>query len=251
MIITVDSGITASEEVDFAASFGIDVVITDHHECREELPKAAAVVNPHRPDSVYPFAELAGVGVVFKLVCALEDGKNPMRVCQKYADIAALGTVADVMPIVGENRVIVKLGLERLEKTSNEGLYALIHAAFSEKRSSKNRKLTTSSISYGLAPRINAAGRIGDVNRAVKLLVTENRQEAVNIADYLCSVNRERQLIENEIFEQAVAQLEGSSDFENDKVIVLTSDHWHLGVIGIVCFQNHRPVRTSVDSYFV
>ena len=234
LIITVDSGITASEEVNFAASYGIDVVITDHHECREELPKAAAVVNPHRPDSVYPFAELAGVGVVFKLVCALEDGKNPMRVCQKYADIAALGTVADVMPIVGENRVIVKLGLERLEKTSNEGLYALIHAAFSEKRSSKNRKLTTSSISYGLAPRINAAGRIGDVNRAVKLLVTENRQEAVNIADYLCSVNRERQLIENEIFEQAVAQLEGSSDFENDKVIVLTSDHWHLGVIGIV-----------------
>ena len=234
LIITVDSGITASEEVDFAETFGIDVVITDHHECREELPKAVAVVNPHRPDSAYPFSELAGVGVVFKLVCALEGGKNPTRVCSKYADIAALGTVADVMPIVGENRVIVKLGLERVEKTSNDGLYALIHAAFSEKRSSKNRKLTTSSISYGLAPRMNAAGRIGDVNRAVRLLVTDNKQEAENIADYLCSINRERQLIENEIFEQAVSLLESTSDYENDKVLVLTSDHWHLGVIGIV-----------------
>lgn len=117
-----DSGITASDEVAFAAEYGIDVVVTDHHECREELPKAVAVVNPHRPDSVYPFAELAGVGVVFKLVCALEGNKNIARICSKYADIASLGTVADVMPIVGENRVIVKLGLERLEKTTNEGL---------------------------------------------------------------------------------------------------------------------------------
>ena len=234
LIITVDSGITASDEVAFAAEYGIDVVVTDHHECREELPKAVAVVNPHRSDSVYPFAELAGVGVVFKLVCALEGNKNIARICSKYADIASLGTVADVMPIVGENRVIVKLGLERLEKTSNEGLYALIHAAFSEKRSAKNRKLNTASIGFGLAPRINAAGRIGDVNRAVKLLITENKQEATNIADYLCSVNRERQLIENQIFEQAVEKLESTKEYENDKVIVLTSDHWHLGVIGIV-----------------
>lgn len=234
LIVTVDSGITAHEEVELAASLGVDVVITDHHECREELPKACAVVNPRRADSKYPFAELAGVGVVFKLVCALEGGKGIARICSQYADIVALGTVADVMPIVGENRVIVRLGLHRLNKTSNDGLDALIHAAFSEKHSTKNRKLTSSSISFGLAPRINAAGRIGDVNRAVKLLVTENRQEAVNIADYLCSVNRERQLIENQIFEQAVYELESSDRYENDKVIVLTSDSWHLGVIGIV-----------------
>ena len=234
LIITVDSGITASEEVSFASNNGIDVVITDHHECREQLPGAVAVVNPHRLDSEYPFTELAGVGVVFKLVCALEQNKYIDRLCAKYCDIVALGTVADVMPIIGENRVIVKLGLERLEKTSNDGLRALILCAFSEKRSSKNRKLTSSSISYGLAPRINAAGRIGDVNRAVRLLVTDNKQEAAQIADYLCSVNRERQLIENAIFEQAVLQIESSADFENDKVIVLTSDSWHLGVIGIV-----------------
>lgn len=234
LIITVDSGITAGEEVSYAAENGIDTVITDHHECREQLPVACAVVNPHRLDSKYPFAELAGVGVVFKLVCALEGGKNIRNLCSRYCDIVALGTVADVMPIVGENRIIVKIGLERLEKTSNHGLKALILAAFSEKRSSKNRKLTAGSISFGLAPRINAAGRIGDVNRAVKLLITENPAEAEEIASYLCSVNRERQFIENIIFEQAVKQIESTTDFENDKVIVLTSDSWHLGVIGIV-----------------
>ncbi len=234
LIITVDSGITAGDEVKYARENGIDTVITDHHECREQLPDAAAVVNPHRLDSNYPFQELAGVGVVFKLVCALEGNKNIARLCAKYCDIVALGTVADVMPIIGENRVIVKIGLDRLEKTDNLGLRALITAAFSEKKSNKNRKLTASSISFGLAPRINAAGRIGDVNRAVKLLITDNKQEAENIADYLCSVNRERQLIENIIFEQAVEQLESTTDFENDKVIVLTSDSWHLGVIGIV-----------------
>lgn len=234
LIITVDSGITAGEEVNYASEHGIDVVITDHHECREKLPDAVAVVNPHRPDSKYPFEELAGVGVVFKVVCALEGNKNIARLCSKYSDIVALGTVADVMPIIGENRIIVKLGLEQLEKTSNNGLKALIAAAFSEKRSAKNKKLTSASISFGLAPRINAAGRIGDVNRAVKLLITENKQEAENIADYLCAVNRERQLIENEIFEQAVEQIESTTDFDNDKVIVLTSDKWHIGVIGIV-----------------
>ena len=234
LIITVDSGITAENEVEYASSLGIDVVITDHHECRENLPKAVAVVNPHRQDSVYPFAELAGVGVVFKLVCAMEDNKNVSRLCQKYCDIVALGTVADVMPIIGENRVIVKIGLEQLENTSNFGLKALTVSTFSEKRSAKNKKLTASSISFGLAPRINAAGRIGNVNKAVQLLITDNKQEAENIADYLCSVNRERQLIENEIFEQAINQIDGTVDYDDDKIIVLSSDSWHLGVIGIV-----------------
>lgn len=234
LIITVDSGITAGEEVKYASEHGIDVVITDHHECREQLPDAIAIVNPHRIDSKYPFVELAGVGVVFKLVCALEGNKNVAKLCAKYSDIVALGTVADVMSIVGENRVIVKLGLEQLEKTNNDGLKALIYAAFSEKKSTRNKKLTSSSISFGLAPRINAAGRIGDVNRAVNLLITQDKQEAENIADYLCAVNRERQLIENKIFEQAIEQIESTTDFENDKVIVLTSDSWHLGVIGIV-----------------
>lgn len=234
LIITVDSGITAHEEIDFANSIGIDVVITDHHECREELPNAAAVVNPHRNDSDYPFKELAGVGVVFRLICALENNKNLANLCAKYSDIVALGTVADVMPIIGENRIIVKQGLSSLVNTKNKGLCALISQTFSERRMAQRKNLTASSIGFGLAPRINAAGRIGDVNKALQLLITEDKAEAEEIAIYLCSVNRQRQYIENQIFEQAVSQIESTHDFDNDKIIVLFSESWHIGVIGIV-----------------
>ncbi len=234
LIITVDSGITAHEEIAFAHSLGIKVVITDHHECREELPEAIAVVNPHRSDSEYPFKELAGVGVVFRLICAYEGNKNLSNICAKYSDIVALGTVADVMPIVGENRIIVKHGLASLVNTKNRGLCSLIEQPFSERKTAQRKNITASSIGFGLAPRINAAGRIGDVNQALKLLITENKAEADEIATYLCSVNRERQLVENIIFEQAVEQIESNHDFDNDKIIVLVSDSWHLGVIGIV-----------------
>lgn len=234
LIITVDSGITAHDEIDFAASLGIDVVITDHHECREELPEAYAVVNPHRSDSEYPFRELAGVGVVFRLICAYEGSRNLSTICSKYSDIVALGTVADVMPIVGENRIIVKHGLASLVNTKNKGLCALIEQTFAERRNAQRKNITASSIGFGLAPRINAAGRIGDVNKALQLLITENKAEADEIATYLCSVNRERQLVENMIFEEAVNQIESTHDFDNDKVIVLVSEKWHLGVIGIV-----------------
>ncbi len=234
LIITVDSGITAHDEVEFAKRKGIDVVITDHHACRDVLPEAVAVVNPHRADSTYPFSDLAGVGVVFKLVCALEDNKNISYLCSKYSDIVALGTVADVMPIVGENRIIVKLGLKQLENTKNLGLAALTEQCFAERSKAKRKNLTAASIGFGLAPRINAAGRIGDVNRAVKLLLTDSKPEADNIASYLCAVNRERQVIENNIFLQAVERIENEFDFENNKIIVLESDKWHLGVIGIV-----------------
>ncbi|MBQ7398917.1 MAG: single-stranded-DNA-specific exonuclease RecJ [Clostridia bacterium] len=234
LIITVDSGITAHEEIEFAKSLGIDVVITDHHECREELPEAVAVVNPHREDSEYPFKELAGVGVVFRLICAYEGNRNLSNICAKYSDIVALGTVADVMPIVGENRIIVKHGLASLVNTKNKGLCSLIEQTFAERKSSQRKNITAASIGFGLAPRINAAGRIGNVNQALKLLITENKAEADNIATYLCAVNRERQLIENMIFEEAVNQIESNHDFDNDKVIVLVSEKWHLGVIGIV-----------------
>ncbi len=234
LIITVDSGITAHEEIHYANQKGIDVVVTDHHECRDVLPDAIAVINPHRQDSEYPFCDLAGVGVVFRLVCALEDNKNLLSIFSKYSDIVALGTVADVMPIIDENRVIVKLGLKALENTKTEGLKSLVEQSFSERRNAKRKNLTASSIGFTLAPRINAAGRIGDVNKAVALLTTDNKGEADNIALYLCAVNRERQLIENKIFEQAVSIIENSHDFDNDKVIVLASDLWHIGVIGIV-----------------
>ena len=234
LIITVDSGITAHEEIDFANSLGIDVVVTDHHECREELPDAVAIVNPHRSDSEYPFCELAGVGVVFRLICACENNKNLNNLSNKYSDIVALGTVADVMPIIGENRIIVKHGLSCLVNTKNKGLCSLIEQTFAERKTAQRKNITASSIGFGIAPRINAAGRIGDVNQALKLLITENKSEADEIATYLCSVNRERQLVENKIFEQAVELIESNHDFDNDKVIVLVSESWHLGVIGIV-----------------
>ncbi len=234
LIITVDSGITAHEEIEYAKSLGIDVVITDHHECREELPEAVAVVNPHRHDSLYPFCELAGVGVVFRLICAYEGAKNLTNIASKYSDIVALGTVADVMPIVGENRIIVKHGLASLAVTKNKGLCSLIEQTFAERKSGQKKIITANSIGFGLAPRINAAGRIGDVNKALKLLITDSKAEADEIASYLCAVNRERQLVENMIFEEAVNMIESGHDFDNDKVIVLVSEKWHLGVIGIV-----------------
>ncbi len=234
LIITVDSGITAFDEVNYAKEHGIDVVITDHHECHEDLPDAFAVVNPHRNDSKYPFCELAGVGVVFKLVCALEKNKNLRDLCSKYCDIVSLGTIADVMPVTGENRIIVKIGLDKIEKSSNLGLNALIESSVSVKKTYKTKRITSYTIGFILAPRINAAGRIGDVNKAIKLLITENPQEAENIADYLCALNRERQLVENLIFEQAVSKIESDGSYADDKVLVLTSDTWHIGVIGIV-----------------
>ncbi|MBO4343493.1 MAG: hypothetical protein J5844_02435, partial [Clostridia bacterium] len=198
------------------------------------LPDAYAVVNPHRNDSKYPFCELAGVGVVFKLVCALEKNKNLRDLCSKYCDIVSLGTIADVMPVTGENRIIVKIGLDKIEKSSNLGLNALIESSVSVKKTYKTKRITSYTIGFILAPRINAAGRIGDVNKAIKLLITENPQEAENIADYLCALNRERQLVENLIFEQAVSKIESDKSYADDKVLVLTSDTWHIGVIGIV-----------------
>lgn len=234
LIITVDSGITALDEIEYAKNKGIEVVVTDHHECRNQLPKAVAVVNPHRPDNTYPFCELAGVGVVFKLVCALEDNKNISSLCTKYADIVALGTVADVMPIVDENRVIVALGLKQLSNSKTVGLSELISQSFAEKRQSSGKNLTASSIGFTLAPRINAAGRIGDVNKALRLLITNDQFEAQEIAAYLCAVNRERQIIENNIIKEAEELILSQTDLKNDKVIVLSSDKWHIGVIGIV-----------------
>ena len=193
LIVTVDTGITAAEEIEYAAELGIDVVITDHHKCRSELPPAVAVVNPHREDSTYPFCELAGVGVAFKLICAIETRLCEMRgepvidgirrVIYEYADLAAIGTIADVMPLVDENRLIVGIGLKQIMDTKRCGLAALIEAASvnkngSETQNTKKKKITSSFIGYGIAPRINAAGRISDAMIAVRLLLCDNKEEA-------------------------------------------------------------------------
>lgn len=245
LIITVDTGITAVAEAEYASSVGVDMVITDHHECHGELPDACAVVNPHRPDCRYPFKELAGVGVAFKLICALErilepdDERYLHRICAQYADIVAVGTVADVMPLIGENRLIVSIGLKLIEEGSRCGLSALCEAALgSEHRNSrggaKKKKITTSFIGYTLAPRINAAGRIRSASLAAELFLTEDPDRAREIAGMLCEINRERQECENMMAEEAYRMIEQTHDFKHDRVIVLSSENWHHGIIGIV-----------------
>ena len=223
LIITVDCGVTAIEEARFAASLGVDMIITDHHECREELPAAAAVVDPKRPDCRYPGGELAGVGVAFKLLCALEGDAGEML--RRYADLVAVGTIADVMPLTGENRFIVKAGLEKLKNAPREGLRALM-----EESGLSERKLTASNVGFTLAPRINASGRLGKAQAAVDLLLTDSPGEAQQAAEYLCALNRERQAIELDIWQQAVEML---GDEKPQSPIVLACEGWHQGVIGI------------------
>lgn len=248
LLITVDTGITAVSETEYAKQLGVDVLITDHHECQNELPNACAIVNPRRPDCVYPFKELAGVGVVFKLLCSLEYTycKNNniekdwlKEICDTYGDIVAIGTVADVMPLVDENRLIVSNGLKLVEKIKRPGIEALLEAsgAITTNKydgTKSKRRITSTLISYVIAPRINAAGRISDATRAVELFLCETAAEARVIAEELCETNRMRQAEENKIIEQAYEKIRKEHDFENDKIIVLAEDNWHNGAIGIV-----------------
>ena len=245
LIITVDTGITANDEIEYAATLGVDFVVTDHHECRNELPNACAVVNPHRSDCEYPFKELAGVGVVFKLVTAYqmsicrELGKSVVdgikKVCDEYADLAALGTIADVMPVVDENRLIISMGLRMMETNCRAGLSALIDASSKKNNeNSKPRKITSGFIGFGIAPRINAAGRMSDAVIAVKLLLASDPEIAAAYAEELCSINRQRQLEENRIANQAYEMIDNLEDIANNPVIVLDSNEWQQGIIGIV-----------------
>lgn len=247
-ILTVDTGITANEEAEYAATRGIDMIITDHHECRLPLPEAAAVVDPHRPDCPYPFKELAGVGVAFKLAVAYETHLATLRgervvdavrrICAQYADLMAIGTIADVMPIVDENRVMVKYGIEQLKHTKRAGLAALIEEASAGNRSAgetpRRKKITASFIGFTLAPRLNAAGRMRDASLAVELLLSDNPKSAAHLAAELCEINHQRQVEENRMAEEVFARIDEEFDLESTKVLVLEADHWRQGVIGIV-----------------
>ncbi|WP_265442933.1 single-stranded-DNA-specific exonuclease RecJ [Acetivibrio straminisolvens] len=247
LIITVDCGITAFEEVKYITGNNIDIIITDHHECRESVPDAYAVVNPHRLDCTYPFKELAGVGVAYKLLEALAIKMNIPGSERRYLDIVALGTVADVVPLLGENRIIVKYGLSIMEKTSNIGLKSLIKVAGAE-----NKEIDSFVIGFVLGPRINAAGRIGDATRAVRLLTTDDENEALEIAKELNEQNILRKQNELAIFEEAVNIVESDIDLGKEKVIVVAGEKWHHGVIGIVSSKitekYYRPsILISVD----
>ena len=227
LLISVDTGITAVEETEYAKELGCDVIITDHHECKQELPQAVAVVNPKRADCGYPFKDLAGVGVAFKLVCAASD-KTENELLDEYSDLVALGTIADVVPLRDENRVIAARGIEKLSKNPNTGLAAII-ATLGLRQKWNNCAV----VSYSIAPRLNAAGRMSNAMIAVDLLLTQDPQEAQVLAVRLDEENRNRQNEEKIIFDEAVDMI-NNIDLADKRVLVLGKRNWHHGIIGVV-----------------
>ena len=245
LMITVDTGITAKEEVGYAKSAGLDTVVTDHHECRrgengEMILPDAPSVNPRRDDCKAPFKELAGVGVAFKLVCALEMKRSSLDaqrateiIADRYSELVAIGTIADVMPLVDENRTIVKAGLENMYCPRFVGTKELLSLCVGADYDKDNpKKISSSFISFTIAPRINAVGRMSSATEAVKLFLCEQSEEAAERAAALCEMNTVRQREENAILSQALEKMESIDP--DDKVIVLDDDSWHHGVIGIV-----------------
>lgn len=228
LVITVDNGISAVEEAACAKELGLDLVITDHHLPGETLPDAVAVVDPKRADDESPFKNLCGAGVAFKLCAALE-GCDPAELLEMYGEFVALGTVADVMPLVGENRVLVREGLALLQDTMRPGLHALL-----ESGGYAGKPVTTDTVSYGLAPRLNAAGRMDNASVALKLLLCGDEEQATGIAARLAEINTERQQTEQDVFAAACRTLETDPARLQDRVLVVSGEDWHPGVIGIV-----------------
>ncbi len=227
VMITVDCGISALDEIEYANSLGIETIVTDHHEPGKELPHAFAVIDNKRKDSNYPFRELAGVGVVFKLIQAIGITLGlKEEEYLKYLDIVCIGTISDIVPLVNENRVIAKLGLMLICQTRNVGLRSIIH-------SSGYQKIDSTSISFGIAPRINACGRMGKAEEALELLLSKNINQVNELTQRLNEHNRIRQETEKSIFENAIKQIEKEHLQENNAIIV-GGENWHHGVIGIV-----------------
>lgn len=228
LIVTVDNGVSAIEEIAYAKSLGIETVVTDHHMPGEQLPDAVAVVDPHREDCNLHFKDWAGVGVAFKTVCALENG-DYSEILNEYADILAVGTVADVVDLKDENRAIVKYGVAKINANPCNGINALRQIA-----GVSDRALNGVGITFSLAPRINAAGRMESAETALKLLLCEDLSAALGIAEQVDNCNKQRHISENEIMEEAVACIEADKRLKYAKVIVVCGENWHHGVIGIV-----------------
>lgn len=227
LIITVDCGISGIEEVEYANSLGIQTIITDHHETSEDIPNAIAVVNAKRKDNKYPFRGLAGVGVVFKLIQAIGlTMKLEEKEYLKYLDLVCVGTISDIVPLVDENRVIAKLGLKLVEVTKNPGLASVLKV-------SGFKRIDSNAISFGVAPRINACGRMGYELEALELFMTNDTKQADKITEKLNQYNKERQETEKRILQEAIDKIE-KEDIKQDPVIILEDDNWHHGVIGIV-----------------
>ncbi|QIB26534.1 single-stranded-DNA-specific exonuclease RecJ [Caloranaerobacter azorensis] len=240
LIITVDCGITAIDEVKYCNEKGIEIIITDHHLCKEEIPNALAVINPNRKDSDYPFKKLAGVGVAFKLIQAISNKLNIEIPIREILPIVAIGTVADVVSLTGENRILVKEGLALINQTENIGVKALL-----EVTGLKDKDITVGHVGFVIGPRINAAGRLGSAKTGVELLTCKSKEKALSLAVELDRINRERQEIEMQILKEAEEIIKNDSRYEKEKVLVIAKENWHHGVIGIVasriCEKYFKP----------
>lgn len=229
LIITVDNGISAREEIDYANSLGIDTVITDHHMPSGSIPKAVAVVNAHQKDDKSPFKDFSGVGVAFKLVMAIEgEYADVDSLLENFSDIATLGTIGDIVPLVGENRTLVKNGLRHIQNSDRIGINAM-----KQESGIAEKEINSSNVAFTLVPRINAGGRLGSSEKSVNLLLTEDEDEAVTIADKLGMDNRERQSIEKEILASIDEEVRRTPNIVNDKILVFAGKGWHQGVVGI------------------
>ena len=230
LIITVDNGISAREEIDYANTLGIDTVITDHHMPSGAIPKAVAVVNAHQKDDKSPFKDFSGVGVAFKLVMAIEgEYADVDSLLENFSDIATLGTIGDIVPLVGENRTLVKNGLRHIQNSDRIGINAM-----KQESGIAEKEINSSNVAFTLVPRINAGGRLGSSEKSVNLLLTEDEDEAVTIADKLGMDNRERQSIEKEILASIDEEVRRTPNIVNDKILVFAGKGWHHGVVGIV-----------------
>lgn len=230
LIITVDNGISAIDEAEYIKSLGMDLVITDHHRAGERLPRAAAVVDPSRADDKSGLSILSGVGVAFKLAAALEGG-DYTTVAEYYAELVAIGTIGDIVPLIGENRTLVRHGLAMLPHSENMGLRALADEA----KIQLSPAVGAEQVAYGIVPRINAAGRMGNAELALRLLLSEDESEAEELAKELNSFNTKRRAIETKITLDAIAEIEADERVSNSRILVLRGEDWHLGVVGIVC----------------
>ena len=229
LIVTVDNGISSVQEVARANELGIDVVVTDHHRPQEILPDAVAVVDAYRPDDTSPYKHFSGVGIAFKLLMALEDGAGDVEdLLEAYSDLAAIGTIGDIVPLTGENRTLIRAGLERLSQSDRPGVQAL-----SENAGIAGKALTSTNVAFTLVPRINATGRMGAPERAVRLLISGYEEEAEVLSEEICADNEERRRVEAEIAEAAFADIEAKG-YMKDRVVVVDGENWHHGVIGIV-----------------
>ncbi len=230
LIVTVDNGISAIEEIAYAAQLGIDVVVTDHHQPRETLPQAVAVVDPHRVDCYCSFANLSGVGVAFKLICALEGDLLGEELLEHYGDLVCVGTVGDVVELTQDNRIFVQKGLRILADCQRPGLSKLLEISGVDPQ-----KLTSETVAFSLVPRINAAGRMGDVYEALELLLTESDQQAAQLAQQLEGYNRQRKETETDILQQVLDQLTQHPQLLYERILMVSGENWHHGVIGILC----------------